>query len=173
MDCCLSLEDAWIIIYASTSSITCVGRPLLWSYLVNKTWMLFSAHISHGKCNFQQRTLYQILKLSLKFKKCAISNQIIQNSRPSRSPKKARKKDKKDATKNPGTPEKPLRSQKTVSETPEELLTARKTRFCAISPKKCLRRKENIFEGCPKTLKTRYKPWMWQILVCFDVFDVV
>ena len=30
------------------------------------------------------------------------------------------------------TPEEPSKSQKTVSETPEELRTARKTRFCAI-----------------------------------------
>ena len=72
-----------------------------------------------------------------------------------------------------GTPEKPSRSQKTVSETPEELRTARKTRFCAILPKKMPQKKGDFFEGYPKTLKTGYKPWMWQIPVCFDVFDVV
>ena len=67
--------------------------------------------------------------------------------------KKPEKRTKKDATKNPGTPEKPSRSQKTVSETPEELLTARKTRFCAISPKNASEERKIFSKVAQKPLK--------------------
>ena len=87
---------------------------------------------ARGGCNVQQKSLYQFLKISFKFKKCAISNKSIQNGRPSRSPKK----DKKEPKKSPRTPKKPSKSQRTVPETPEELRTATKTRFCAIYPRK-------------------------------------
>ena len=57
-------------------------------------------------CNVQQKSLYQFLKISFKFKKCAISNKSIQNGRPSRSPKKDKKEPKKarEPRKNPRNP---------------------------------------------------------------------
>ena len=58
------------------------------------------------QCNVQQKSLYQFLKISFKFKKCAISNKSIQNGRPSRSPKKDKKEPKKarEPRKNPRNP---------------------------------------------------------------------
>ena len=72
---------------------------------------LYSLHRIHAVsivswCNVQQKSLYQFLKISFKFKKCAISNKSIQNGRPSRSPKKDKKEPKKarEPRKNPRNP---------------------------------------------------------------------
>ena len=116
-------------------------------------------------CNVQQRTLYQVLKISLKFQKYAISNKIIQNGRPSRS-LKSKKKDEK-------VPKKPRNPRKTLESPEDSVRDPRRAENCQKNAVLCHLAQENapeerrIFskvpkprnEGTQKTLKTWMQTW--------------
>ena len=97
-------------------------------------------------CNVQQKSLYQFLKISFKFKKCAISNKSIQNGRPSRSPKK----DKKRAKKSPRTPKKTLEIPEDSARDPRRTENCHKNAVLCHLSQKMTQKKEVSFRRLPK-----------------------
>ena len=101
---------------------------------------------ARGGCNVQQKSLYQFLKISFKFKKCAISNKSIQNGRPSRSPKK----DKKKSRKKPENPEKTLEIPEDSARDPRRTENCHKNAVLCHLSQKMTQKKEVSFRRLPK-----------------------